>query len=73
MSKDYGVDLLGKLPLNLQIRLTTDGGKPSVEADKDSEEANIYREIARKIAVKISQKSKDTSHLFGKIKVEDKK
>lgn len=73
MSKDYGVDLLGQLPLNLQIRLTTDSGKPTVEADEDSEEAKIYREIARKIAIKISQKSKDTSHLFGKIKVEDKK
>jgi ATP-binding protein involved in chromosome partitioning len=40
------VPFLGEVPLDLQIRLTSDSGKPIVVAEPDSPHARIYREIA---------------------------
>ncbi len=59
MCADYGVDLLGQLPLDLSIRLGADGGKPSVAADPEGRIAGIYKAIARKVAVKIAAKARD--------------
>ena len=36
MGKDYGVELLGSLPLDIKIREQADSGKPTVVADPDS-------------------------------------
>ena len=36
MCKEYGVDFLGALPLNLSIREQADAGRPTVVADPDS-------------------------------------
>ncbi len=46
---EYGVDLLGSLPLALSIREQTDSGQPTVVAAPDSPEAVTYVEIAQKI------------------------
>ncbi len=51
MPSDYGVELLGALPLDIRIREQADSGKPTVVADPDGRIAEIYREIARKVAV----------------------
>ncbi len=59
MSKDYGVELLGALPLDIRIREQADSGKPTVVADPDSRTAEIYRAIARRVAVKIGDLQKD--------------
>ncbi|MCE9640263.1 MAG: iron-sulfur cluster carrier protein ApbC, partial [Betaproteobacteria bacterium] len=61
MSKDYGIDLLGSLPLDIRIREQADSGKPTVVADPDGQVAEIYRQIARKVAVKIAEKQQDHS------------
>jgi len=50
MATDYGVRLLGQLPLELSIRTQADGGSPTVVADPQSVSARIYREIARRAA-----------------------
>ena len=42
-----GVPFLGEVPLDLDIRLTSDSGTPIVVADPSSEHARIYRDIAR--------------------------
>ena len=47
MSKDYDVDYLGGLPLDIRIREQTDSGTPTVVADPDGQIAGIYRQIAR--------------------------
>lgn len=71
MCKDYGVDLLGALPLDIKIREHTDSGKPSVIAEPNGQIAEIYRAIARRVAVKIANLAKDYSDVFTKIIMED--
>ena len=71
MCKDFGVDFLGKLPLTMAIREQTDSGKPTVVADPDGAVAQVYKEIARKVAVKIAEKAKDMSSKFPNIVVKN--
>jgi ATP-binding protein involved in chromosome partitioning len=52
MCKDYGVEFLGGLPLDIRIREETDSGKPTVVAEPESRIAEIYRQIARRVAVR---------------------
>ena len=69
MAATYGMDYLGALPLNMQIRLQADSGKPTVVADPDGDVATIYKAMARRVAVKIAAKAKDFSSKFPSIKV----
>ncbi len=71
MARDYGVELLGALPLDMAIRLQMDGGRPTVEADPDGPATVIYKAIARRIAVKIAEKAKDHTSKFPSIKVQN--
>jgi len=64
MAKDYDVDFLGGIPLDIQIREQTDGGKPTVAADPEGRLAGIYRGIARRVAGKLSKQKKDYSAKF---------
>ncbi|THF61558.1 iron-sulfur cluster carrier protein ApbC [Pseudothauera rhizosphaerae] len=68
---DYGIPFLGALPLDLQIREQADGGTPTVAADPDGRIAAIYREIARKVAVRVAEKAKDMTHKFPSIVVQN--
>jgi ATP-binding protein involved in chromosome partitioning len=61
--------MLGALPLAMAIREQMDGGKPTVEADPDGAATQIYKTIARRIAVKVAEKAKDHSSKFPSIKV----
>jgi ATP-binding protein involved in chromosome partitioning len=69
MAASYGMDYLGALPLNMQIRLQADSGKPTVVADPEGDVAAIYKAMARLVAVKIAAKAKDFSSKFPSIKV----
>jgi len=69
MAADNGMDYLGALPLNMQIRIQADGGKPTVVADPDGEIAAIYKRIARQVAVSIAGKNKDFSSKFPSITI----
>ena len=69
MAADYHMDYLGALPLNMQIRLQADNGKPTVVADPDGEVAEIYKAVARKVAVSIAAKNKDFSSKFPSITI----
>ena len=71
MCADYGVEFLGSLPLELAIREMADGGKPTVVGAPDSRTAEIYRGIARRVAVKIAQKAKDMTSKFPTIVVQN--
>lgn len=64
MCADYGVELLGQLPLDLSIRVGADGGRPSVAAEPDGRIAGLYKAIARKTAIKIADKARDYSSKF---------
>ena len=69
MAAQYGMDYLGALPLDMQIRLQADSGKPTVVADPDGEVAGIYKAMARQVALKIAAKAKDFSSKFPSIKI----
>jgi ATP-binding protein involved in chromosome partitioning len=71
MAKDYNIDLLGALPLDIDIRVQADSGKPTVIANPDSKVANIYKEIARKAAIKIANSSLDHSGKFPNIVIQN--
>jgi ATP-binding protein involved in chromosome partitioning len=71
ISRDYGVELLGALPLDIGIREQADSGKPSVVADPEGRVAEIYRRIARRAAVKIAELQQDRSAAFPKIVVQN--
>ncbi len=71
MAKDYNVELLGSLPLDINIRMQADGGKPTVIADPDSKVAATYKEIARKAASKIAMASLDHSAKFPSIVIQN--
>ena len=69
MAAEYGVDHLGALPLDLSIRELADSGRPTVVSEPDSEIAKLYKAVARQVAVRIAQRSKDFSAKFPTITV----
>jgi len=69
MAQQYGVEHLGALPLALKIREQADAGHPTVLAEPDSEEARIYKAVARRVAVKIAAAAKDYSSKFPTITI----
>lgn len=71
MCRDYNVEFLGALPLDIKIREHTDAGKPSVVAEPDGKIAETYRLIARRVAVKVAESAEDHSELFAKIIMEN--
>jgi len=71
MCADYGVEFLGGLPLDIHIREQADSGKPTVVADPDGAVARVYRQIARRIAVKVADMAQDHSAVFPKIVVQN--
>ncbi len=71
MCKEYGVDFLGDLPLNLSIREHADAGRPTVVADPDGAISTIYKTIARRVAIKVASLSKDMSSKFPNIVVQN--
>ena len=71
MCKEYGVDFLGSLPLNLSIREQADAGRPTVVADPDGAISAIYKGIARQVAIRVATLSKDMSSKFPNIVVQN--
>lgn len=71
LSQELGIDYLGSLPLDMQIRLQADGGKPSVIADPQSAVAGAYRHIAHEVAAKIALRTKDYSNKFPTIRISE--
>ncbi len=69
LAAQYEMDYLGALPLNLSIRVQADSGRPSVVSDPDGEIANLYKSVARSVAVKIAQRAKDFSAKFPTISI----
>lgn len=70
MVRDFGVELLGKLPLDASIREQADSGNPTVTADPDSPAAEAFKSAARRMAARLAMQGKDYSARFPKIVVE---
>jgi len=71
MGRDYNVEMLGALPLDIHIREQADSGKPTVVSDPDGRVSQIYKQIARRVAVKIAEKAQDHTAAFPKIVVQN--
>ena len=69
--RSYNMELLGALPLDIHIREQADSGNPTVVAAPDSRAAQIYKQIARRVAVKVADLQKDSSSMFPKIVVQN--
>lgn len=69
MAKEYGVTVLGSLPLSLNIREQADGGKPTVAAEPDSDITALYRQIARRAAAELAKMAKGAAGAFPKISI----
>ncbi|MFM8546349.1 MAG: iron-sulfur cluster carrier protein ApbC [Betaproteobacteria bacterium] len=70
MAGEYGVEYLGGLPLDIRIRQQADSGRPTVVAEPEGEIAAIYRQIARRVAVRIAERARDMSLKFPSIVVQ---
>ncbi|MBA3581700.1 MAG: iron-sulfur cluster carrier protein ApbC [Gammaproteobacteria bacterium] len=71
MAHDYGITLLGQLPLAMQIREQADNGNPTVVADPNGRIAHIYRDIARKVSARLSRRGRDYAAKFPKIVIQN--
>ena len=71
MCADYNAEFLGGLPLDIRIREQADSGNPTVAADPDGDIARIYKQIARRVAVKVADMAQDHSAVFPKIVVKN--
>lgn len=71
MAEQYDVDFLGSLPLDISIRENADSGRPSVVADPEGRIAQMYREIARRTAAKLSLQAKSYAAKFPKIVIQN--
>jgi ATP-binding protein involved in chromosome partitioning len=71
MCADYNVPFLGGLPLDIRIREQADSGRPSVVADPEGAIAQIYKGIARKVAISVAQKAADFSAKFPSIVIQN--
>jgi ATP-binding protein involved in chromosome partitioning len=71
IATEYGVALLGSLPLSLSIREQTDSGRPTVVAEPDSPEAAIYLEIAEAIEATLAAGGAGAADDFPAINISD--
>jgi len=71
MAKQYNVNLLGDLPLDIKIREDADQGHPTVVADPEGQIALAYRAIALRIAAQLAKQGKDFSAAFPNIVIKN--
>ncbi len=71
IAAQYDTELLGALPLSLQIREQTDAGKPTVVADPEGHATQTYLAIARRVAGKIAQRNATQGPAFPNISVQN--
>lgn len=71
IAQEYETELLGQLPLIKAIREYADNGNPIVVADPQGEIAKLYRQVAKKIAAKLSLQARSYTNRFPKIVIEN--
>ena len=49
VAQDFQKKFLGKIPINIDLRVAADSGKPLYEKDPNHEISKIFKEIAQKI------------------------
>jgi len=71
MAEQYGVPLLGQLPLDLRIREDLDHGRPTVVSAPDSDLSLRYRDVARSVAAHLSLMPRSLAVSLPQINIRD--
>ena len=71
MAAQFGVRLLGELPLDGRIREQADSGRPTVVAEPESPRAQLYLDTARRAAAALALRQRDRSVAFPQIVIEN--
>ena len=71
MARQYGVDLLGELPLDIRIRQGVDGGQPTLVTHPDAPFTQVYRDVARKVAARLARRARDYTGKFPNIVIQN--
>ena len=71
MAQEYGVEILGRIPLDIRVREDADSGRPTVVADPDGLIAMNYRSIARHVAGQLAARKRSYSDVFPSIVVQN--
>ena len=53
IAKNYNKEFLGKIPIDIDLRVAADSGKPLVEKESDHKISKLFMEIATKVKKKI--------------------
>ena len=70
MAQEFGVPVLGSLPLSLAVREDADAGHPTVAKAPDTEVTNLYRKIAIALAGKVAALPRDMGAKFPTVVVQ---
>jgi len=71
MAADFGLPLLGALPLDISIREQADNGTPTVAADANGPIATLYRHIARSASARLAIAGVSSDDAFPEIVISD--
>jgi ATP-binding protein involved in chromosome partitioning len=71
IANEYGVPLLGSLPLARSIREQADGGNPTVVAEPDGPVSAIYRDIARRVGAHLAMRERQQGTVFPNIVIKN--
>jgi len=71
LSEQFDVDFLGGLRIDKRKRIDADAGKPTVAANPDGAISEMYRQIARRVAAKLSLKDREYSQAFPSIVIQN--
>jgi ATP-binding protein involved in chromosome partitioning len=71
MAAEDDIELLGSLPLDIRIREQADSGHPSVIAEPESDVALAYRDIARRMAARLSVQARNKNIQFPNIVIQN--
>jgi ATP-binding protein involved in chromosome partitioning len=71
LAAQYDLDFLGALPLDIKIREQTDNGLPTVIAEPEGANALCYRDIAKRIAAKLTTETENNTTPFPSIEIKN--
>ena len=63
-AEKLGIDFLGSIPLDTEIRKTSDEGKPITEINKSCEQSIQYQKIAEKVLSKVNTQKKSSPKII---------
>jgi len=57
LADEFGVELLGEIPIDTNVRIAGDNGKPIVISDPECEVSKIFKTIAKKLILEVNERN----------------